>query len=168
MSLDRVFSFFFGFPLPQISFHYFSTLVNFVSFNFIRSCDDATGVLVRHPCYSQTFNKGPSTHLISRPGPVSDSSLGYLFILLIFPLKCQFSDNPFRPRRQRLVFAIMHCLQSLSLSHSLQSLMITIPPQKTKRNAEFNEIYLAMRTLYLKFVSSRSQYEVKYRCLHYS
>ena len=51
-------------------------LIHFVSFHSIRSFDNASGVVGRHPCYSQTFNKGASSHLIPRPGPgpVSDSS----------------------------------------------------------------------------------------------
>ena len=44
------------------------------SFRFIRPCDVASGVIWRHPCYSQTFNKGDSSHLIPRPGSVSDMS----------------------------------------------------------------------------------------------
>ena len=40
---------FFRFPLPQISFHHFST---HHSFYFINLCDGATGVVRRHPCYS--------------------------------------------------------------------------------------------------------------------
>ena len=31
----------------------------------------------RHSCYSQTFNEGASSHLIPRPGPVTDTSSGY-------------------------------------------------------------------------------------------
>ena len=55
------------FPLPQISFHYFSTLMSSISFNFISPCDGATGLVVRHPCYSRTYNIGASSHLIPRP-----------------------------------------------------------------------------------------------------
>ena len=38
-------------------------LIHFVSYNFIRPCDDASGVVGRHPCYSQTFKfaSHPST-----------------------------------------------------------------------------------------------------------
>ena len=36
------------FPLPQISFHYFSTLISSISFHFIRLLDCASGVVVRH------------------------------------------------------------------------------------------------------------------------
>ena len=39
-------------------------LINFVSFHFIRLCDGASGVVGRQPYYSQTFNKGASSHLI--------------------------------------------------------------------------------------------------------
>ena len=49
------------------------------SFRFIRPCDGASGVIWRHPCYSQTFNKGASSHLIPRPGSVSDTSWGYTY-----------------------------------------------------------------------------------------
>ena len=55
------------FPLPQISFHYFSTLISSISFHFISPCDGATGVVGRHPCYSLTFHIGASSHLIPRP-----------------------------------------------------------------------------------------------------
>ena len=59
------------FPLPQISIHHFSTLI---SFHFIRPCDDASGVVGRHPCYSRTYNMGASSHLIPRSDLVLDTS----------------------------------------------------------------------------------------------
>ena len=63
------------FPLPQISFHHFSTLISSISFHFIISpCDGATGVIGRHPCYSRTYNIGASSHLIPRPDLVLDTS----------------------------------------------------------------------------------------------
>ena len=40
------------FSLPWISFHHFSTLISSISFHFIRPCDDASGVVGRHPCSS--------------------------------------------------------------------------------------------------------------------
>ena len=49
-------------------------LIHFVSFNFTRPCDDAPGVVGRHPFYSQSFNVGASTHLIPRSDTVSDMS----------------------------------------------------------------------------------------------
>ena len=52
------------FPLPQVSFHHFSTLISPISFHFIHPCDDASGVAGRHPSYSQTYNIGASSHLI--------------------------------------------------------------------------------------------------------
>ena len=57
------------FPLPEISFHHFSTLISSISFHFIRPCDGASGVIDRHPCYSQIFNKGGFivSHFSSRP-----------------------------------------------------------------------------------------------------
>ena len=67
------------FHLPQISFHHFSTLISSSSFPFIRPCDGASGVVGRHPCYSRTYNKGASSHLIPRPDLVLDTSWGYLF-----------------------------------------------------------------------------------------
>ena len=62
------------FPLPQISFHHFSTLISSISFHFVSPCDGATGVVGRHPCYSQTYNIGASSHLIPRPDLVLDTS----------------------------------------------------------------------------------------------
>ena len=62
------------FPLPQISFHHFSTLISSISFHIIRPCDGASGVVGRHPCYSQTYNIGASSHLIPRPDLVLDTS----------------------------------------------------------------------------------------------
>ena len=62
------------FLLPQISFHHFSTLISSISFHFIRPCDGATDVVGRHPCYSRTYNMGPSSHLIPRPDLVLDTS----------------------------------------------------------------------------------------------
>ena len=41
---------------------------------FIGTCDGASGVVGRNPCYSLTFNVGSSSHLIPRPGLVSDMS----------------------------------------------------------------------------------------------
>ena len=63
-----------SFPLPQISFHHFSTVISYISFDFISPYDGATGVVGRHSCYSLTFKLGASSHLIPRPGPVSDTS----------------------------------------------------------------------------------------------
>ena len=62
------------FPLPQISFHHFSTLISSISFHFISPCDGASGVVGRHPCYSRTYNMGASSHLIPRPDFVLDTS----------------------------------------------------------------------------------------------
>ena len=62
------------FPLPQISFHHFSTLISSISFHFISPCDGASGVVGRHPCYSRTYNIGASSHLIPRPDLVLDTS----------------------------------------------------------------------------------------------
>ena len=42
------------FPLPQISFHHFSTFISSISFHFISPCDGASGMVGRHPCYSRT------------------------------------------------------------------------------------------------------------------
>ena len=66
------------FPLPQISFHHFSTLLSSISFHFISPRDCASGVVGQHPCYSQTYNIGASSHLIPRPDLVLDTSWGYL------------------------------------------------------------------------------------------
>ena len=68
------------FPLPQISFHHFSTLISSISFHFISPCDGAPGVVGRHPCHSLTYNIGASSHLIPRPDLVLDTSWGYLLI----------------------------------------------------------------------------------------
>ena len=68
------------FPLPQLSFHHFSTLISSISFHFISPCDGALGVAGRHPCYSRTYTLGASSHLIPRPNLVLDMSWGYLFI----------------------------------------------------------------------------------------
>ena len=65
---------FFRFPLPQISFHHFSTLISAISFHFISPCDGASGVVGRHPFYSRTYNIGTSSHLIPRPDLVLDTS----------------------------------------------------------------------------------------------
>ena len=69
------------FPLPQISFHHFCTLIPSISFHFISPCDGASGVVGRHPCYSRTYNIGASSRLIPRPDLVWDASWGYLFIV---------------------------------------------------------------------------------------
>ena len=54
-------------------------LIHFVSFHFISTCDVATGVVGRHPCYSQTFSIGASSHLVPRSCPVSDMIWGNYF-----------------------------------------------------------------------------------------
>ena len=69
-----------SFPLPQISFHHFSTLISSISFHFFHPCDGASAVVSRHPCYSRTYNIGASSHLIPRPDLMLDTSWGYLFI----------------------------------------------------------------------------------------
>ena len=71
VGFSRGFSFF---PLPQISFHHFSTLISSISFHSISPCDSASGVVGRHPCYSRTYNIGASSHLIPRPDLVLDTS----------------------------------------------------------------------------------------------
>ena len=55
------------FPLPQISFHHFSTLISSISFHFISPCDGATGLVGRHPWYLRTYNLGASSHPSTRP-----------------------------------------------------------------------------------------------------
>ena len=59
------------FPLPQISFHQFSTLISLISFHLISSAPVMVhqSVVGRH-CHSQTINKGISSHPIPRLGPV--------------------------------------------------------------------------------------------------
>ena len=66
------------FPLPQFSFHHFSTFISSISFHFNSLCDGASGVVGRHPCYSRTYNIGASSHLTPRPNLVLDTSWGYL------------------------------------------------------------------------------------------
>ena len=58
------------FPLPQILFHHFSTLISSILFHFISPFDGASGVVGRHSCYSLTYNIGASSHLIPRPNLV--------------------------------------------------------------------------------------------------
>ena len=72
------------FPLPQISFHHFFTLISSISLHFICPCDGATGVVGRHPCYSLTYNIGASSHLIPRPDLVLDTSWGYYYNVKYF------------------------------------------------------------------------------------
>ena len=62
------------FPLLQISFHHFSTLISSISFHFISPCDGASGVVGRHLCYSLTYTLSASSHLIPRPNLVLDTS----------------------------------------------------------------------------------------------
>ena len=66
-----------GFSLfPCHIFHSTISLYSshFVSFHFIRPCDGASDVVGHHPCYPQIFNKGASSLLILRPGPLSHTS----------------------------------------------------------------------------------------------
>ena len=68
--------------VPSIfHFHKFhSTLISFILFNFICHCDGASGIIGQHPWYSQTFNKGASSRLLPRTGPMSEDR-PYLFII---------------------------------------------------------------------------------------
>ena len=76
------------FPLPQISFHHFSTLISFTLFLFISSAP----VVLRHAwtadtlCYSQTFNIGASLHLIPRTGPCVGYELRKVFVQECSPM----------------------------------------------------------------------------------
>ena len=45
------------FPQSQILFHHFSTLISFISFHFIRSCDGASGVVDPVLCRTQVEDK---------------------------------------------------------------------------------------------------------------
>ena len=54
-------------------------LIHFVSFRFISPCDGATGVVGRHTSYLLTFSIGVSSHLIPRPGPVSDTTWYFFY-----------------------------------------------------------------------------------------
>ena len=78
VSFSRGFS---RFPLPQISFHHFSTLISSISFHFIRPCDGASGVVGRHPCYSRTYNMGH--HRISSLDPTTNFIPPFLHTHLI-------------------------------------------------------------------------------------
>ena len=54
---------------PLFPYHKFHSTISphsSISFNFIRPCDGASGVVGRHPCYSRTYNFGASSHLIPR------------------------------------------------------------------------------------------------------
>ena len=46
------------FPPPHISFLHFSTVISFISFHYFRPYDGTSGMIGRHPWYSQTSNKG--------------------------------------------------------------------------------------------------------------
>ena len=57
LSLDRFFSGFLQFSPATNSISPFlhTHLINLISFHFIRLCDGASGLVSRHPCYSQTL-----------------------------------------------------------------------------------------------------------------
>ena len=95
-SLGRLFSGILPFS-PTINFippFLHTHLIHFVTVHFISPCHGTSGVVGRHLCYSQTSNKGDSSHLIPRFDPVSDTSsyfimydnisneLHYLFLVL--------------------------------------------------------------------------------------
>ena len=81
---NEIGTFFSGFRFPlQLSFHHFSTLISSVSFHSINLCNDVTGVVDRHPCYSQTFIIGASSLLIPEPGPMWDMSWDFVLSHLI-------------------------------------------------------------------------------------
>ena len=65
------------FPLLQISFLH-THRIHF--FHFIHACYGVSGMVSQH-CYSLIFNVGASSHLIPRPGPLSDTSSGYYYFL---------------------------------------------------------------------------------------
>ena len=70
------------------------------SFHLIYLYDGATGFIGRHPCYSQTFNTGSSSHLIHRPGPVAYTSCEarniYICLLRSVVINFQITGQKFR------------------------------------------------------------------------
>ena len=64
------------FPLPQISFHHFYTLLSFISFHLISSAPAmcAPGLVRRNLYSTQTFNKRTSSYLIPLLDPVTETS----------------------------------------------------------------------------------------------
>ena len=73
-SLSRFFSGFFTFSTATNFTPHFLHIV------LIHPWDGSSGVVDRHSCYSQTFNKWVSSHLIHRTSPLSDTSWVYLFL----------------------------------------------------------------------------------------
>ena len=83
-SLGRFFSGLLPFSLPTNFVPPFldTHLVHFVSFHYICAYDGASGVVARHPSYSQIFNKGASSRVILCPGPFLHTSW-YFFIPIL-------------------------------------------------------------------------------------
>ena len=80
---------------PIFPYHKFHSTISphlSISFHFISPCDGASGMVSQHPCYSQTYNMGASSHLIPRPNLVLDTSWGYIYISqkLIYQLNWNF------------------------------------------------------------------------------
>ena len=92
------------FPLPQISFHHFSTLISSISFHFIRHCNGASGVVGRHPCHSRTYNIGASSHPSTRP------CVGHELRIFIFIKLCTVYVS------KHHITVLMSCLTRLSAS----------------------------------------------------
>ena len=110
--------------------HFFSHLIHLFSFNFIRICDVAPGLIGRHPYYLQTFSKGASSHLIPRPGTVSDMSWGYRYGIKLgkrenLEIKTQnpciaFHDWPLATSRLELGFLVDQGVISLLLTQRVR------------------------------------------------
>ena len=83
LDLGRFFTGFLPFSPTTNFIPPFLQLISSISIHFIRPCDGASGVVVRHPCYSRTYNMGASSHLIPRPDLVLDTSWGYFLYIKI-------------------------------------------------------------------------------------
>ena len=77
---------------PYYKFHSSIFPHSSYSFRFISSTpgDGASGVVGRHPCYSQTFNKWASSHLIPVVSPHPTPTLYTLLIRYVSAVGCSY------------------------------------------------------------------------------
>ena len=64
LDFSRCFS---HFPLPQISFHHFSTLISSILFHFISPCDGAAGVVGLYSCWPSVYRGFITSYLSTLP-----------------------------------------------------------------------------------------------------
>ena len=77
---------------PVFPYHNFHSTISPHSSHPFQSISSAL-VMVRHPCYSLTYNIGSSSHIIPRPDLVLETSWGYFIYFLLFLIITDTDDD---------------------------------------------------------------------------